>query len=184
MPHASIRWRAGAPAAAASLLLCALAARQPAATAGGQATPPPLDVSITVDAAETRGPLEPIYRFFGADEPNYTYMEDGRRLLGYIGALGRPQAYFRSHSLMVTGDGTPALKWGSTNMYTEDAEGRPVYDWTIVDRIFDALLENGVKPYVQIGFMPKALSTRPDPYRHAWKPGDRFLYALEAFRLA
>jgi len=64
-----------------------------------------------------------------------------------------------------------ALKWGSTNAYSEDAGGRPVYDWTIVDRIFDSLVERGVRPYVEIGFMPRAMSTRPDPYRHEWRPG-------------
>jgi xylan 1,4-beta-xylosidase len=128
-------------------------------------------VTIRVDAAQPRGELKPIYRFFGADEPNYAYMKDGKKLLRDIGRLGEPQEYFRAHSLLVTGDGTPALKWGSTNAYTEDAAGRPIYDWTIVDRIFDAYLANGVKPYAQIGFMPQALSTKPEPYQHEWRPG-------------
>ena len=83
-----------------------------------------LPVTITVDAAQPQGPLKPIYRFFGADEPNYSYMKDGRRLLRDIGRLGEAPAYFRTHSLLVTGDGTPALKWGSTNVYTEDAAGQ------------------------------------------------------------
>ena len=48
--------------------------------------------------------------------------------------------------------------------------GKPVYDWTIVDRIFDTYLERGVKPYVQIGFMPKAMSIKPEPYQHMWTP--------------
>ena len=134
----------------------------------------PFTVSVAIDASRPIGAFKPIHRFFGGDEPNYTYMEDGKKLLGHIGRLGSPQAFFRAHSLMVTGDGTPALKWGSTNMYTEDGSGRPVYDWTIVDRIFDALLENNVKPYVQIGFMPKALSRKPEPYQHTWKPGDPY----------
>ncbi len=143
--------------------------------AGGQDRPAtPFAVSMSVDASDRKGLLAPIYRFFGADEPNYTYMEDGLALLREIGRLGAPQEYFRAHSMMVSGDGTPALKWGSTNIYTEDAQGRPVYDWTIVDRIFDAQLKNGVKPYVQIGFMPEALSTNPVPYRHFWKPGDPY----------
>jgi xylan 1,4-beta-xylosidase len=43
-----------------------------------------------------------------------------------------------------------------------------------VDRIFDAYLASGVKPYVQIGFMPKALSTHPEPYQHQWRPGDPY----------
>ncbi|MBI5768645.1 MAG: beta-xylosidase [Verrucomicrobia bacterium] len=131
----------------------------------------PLPVTIRVDASKTFGELKPIYRFFGADEPNYATMKDGRKLLRDIGNLGAPQEYFRAHSLLCTGDGTPALKWGSTNIYTEDAAGRPIYDWTIVDRIFDAYLANGVKPYAQIGFMPKALSIKPDPYQHEWRPG-------------
>jgi xylan 1,4-beta-xylosidase len=128
-------------------------------------------VTISVDAAKTHGELKPIYRFFGADEPNYATMKDGRKLLHDIGQLGEPQEYFRAHSLLVTGDGTPALKWGSTNAYTEDAQGNSIYDWAIVDRIFDAYLANGVKPYAQIGFMPEAMSTHPQPYQHAWRPG-------------
>lgn len=150
--------------AAAALALVAPGVRAQAAAAA-------LPVSIRVDATNPRGELKPIYRFFGADEPNYAYMKDGRRLLRDIGQLGEPQEYFRTHSLLVTGDGTPALKWGSTNVYTEDAQGRPVYDWTIVDRIFDAGLAAGVKPYAQIGFMPKALSVKPEPYQHEWRPG-------------
>ena len=85
--------------------------------------------------------------------------------------LGQPQVYFRTHNLLNTGDGTPALKWGSTNVYTEDSRGRPVYDWTIVDRIFETYLARGVKPYAQIGFMPQALSVHPEPYQHEWRPG-------------
>ena len=131
-------------------------------------------VDIDVDAATAHGPFQPIYRFFGADEPNYAYLPDGQVLLGDIGSLGPAQPYFRAHNLMVTGDGEPALKWGSTNMYREDARGNAVYDWTIVDRIFDTYLEHGVKPYVQIGFMPRDLSSRPEPYRHQWRPGDPY----------
>jgi xylan 1,4-beta-xylosidase len=128
-------------------------------------------VTIQVDAAKTRGELVPIWRFFGADEPNYATMKDGRKLLSALGEL-RPRAvYFRTHNLLNTGDGTPALKWGSTNAYTEDEQGKPVYDWRGIDRIFDAYLERGVRPYVQIGFMPKALSRKPEPYQHEWRPG-------------
>jgi len=78
---------------------------------------------------------------FGYDEPNYTYMPHGRKLVGELAALPAAPAYFRTHSLLVTGDGQPALKWGSTNAYTEDATGRPVYDFAILDRIFDTYLQ-------------------------------------------
>ena len=140
-------------------------------TFAADSAPASFPVTIRVDAAKPGAELKPIYRFFGADEPNYAYMKDGKKLLRDIGQLGEPQEYFRAHSLLVTGDGTPALKWGSTNAYTEDARGNPIYDWTIVDRIFDTYLARGVKPYAQIGFMPQALSTKPDPYQHEWRPG-------------
>jgi xylan 1,4-beta-xylosidase len=131
-------------------------------------------VRITIDAAQSLGELKPIWRFFGADEPNYATMKDGRKLLAELGALRPSQVYFRAHNLLCTGDGSPALKWGSTNLYTEDAQGRPVYDWTIVDRIFDTYLARGVRPYVEVGFMPQALSIRPEPYQHDWRPGASF----------
>jgi xylan 1,4-beta-xylosidase len=53
-------------------------------------------------------------------------------------------------------------------VYTEDAVGRAAYDWTILDKIFDAYRAARITPFVEIGFMPKALSTHPDPYRHDW----------------
>ena len=134
----------------------------------------PFPVSIRVDAAKSTGPLKPIWRFFGADEPNYAYMPSGRKLIADQGKLAPKRVYFRAHNLLTTGDGTPALKWGSTNAYTEDANGKPVYDWTIVDRIFDTYLERGVKPYVQIGFMPKAMSIKPEPYQHMWTPTAKY----------
>jgi xylan 1,4-beta-xylosidase len=125
-------------------------------------------VSIQVNADRKLGPLRPIYRFFGADEPNYAYMKDGEKLLRKLGDLGQEQVFFRTHNLLVTGDGTPALKWGSTNAYTEDEHGKPIYNWTIIDRIFDTYLKQNIKPYVQIGFTPQAMSTHPQPYQHRW----------------
>jgi beta-xylosidase len=63
---------------------------------------------------------------------------------------------------------------GSTNAYTEDASGRPQYDWTIVDRILDTYVERKMKPLLELGFMPEALSSHPTPYRHHWQPGDNY----------
>jgi xylan 1,4-beta-xylosidase len=128
-------------------------------------------VKITVDAGKSEKPVNPVWRFFGADEPNYATMKDGRTTLATLGGLAPGRIYFRTHNLLTSGDGTPAFKWGSTNIYTEDAEGRPVYNWTIVDHIFDTYRARGVKPYVEIGFMPKALSIHPEPYQHDWRPG-------------
>jgi xylan 1,4-beta-xylosidase len=128
-------------------------------------------VAIRIDASAPRGPMSPMWAWFGYDEPNYTYMKDGRELLSELAALSPGPVYVRAHNLLTSGDGTPALKWGSTNAYTEDASGQPRYDWTIVDRILDTYLERKMKPFVQIGFMPEALSSKPVPYKHDWAPG-------------
>jgi xylan 1,4-beta-xylosidase len=132
------------------------------------------NVTMRVDVSRPIGPLRDIWRFFGADEPNYAYMRHGKKLIAELGELKPQNVYFRAHSLLCSGDGTPALKWGSTGVYNEDADGNPIYDWTILDRIFDTYLEHGVRPYAQIGFMPKALSTRPEPYQHAWTPKAKY----------
>ena len=131
-------------------------------------------VKINIDLSKTKEKMKPIYAWFGYDEPNYTYMKDGKKLLSEIAALSPVPVYVRAHSLLVTGDGIPNLKWGSTNAYTEDAQGNPIYDWTIIDQIFDTYVQRGMKPLAQIGFMPEALSTHPVPYKHNWKPGDKY----------
>ena len=128
-------------------------------------------MTIRVDAARTVGPFKPIYAYFGYDEPNYTYTNNGRKLVGELAAMSGAPVYIRTHFLLATGDGTPGLKWGSTNAYTEDASGKPVYDFAIIDRIFDTYLQAGAKPFVEIGFMPQALSSRPEPYSSIWIPG-------------
>ena len=130
--------------------------------------------TITVDFAKETGQMKPIWAWFGYDEPNYTYMKDGKKLLSELAALSPVPVYVRTHSMLVSGDGTAALKWGSTNAYTEDAAGNPVYNWSITDSIFDTYIKRGMKPLAQIGFMPEALSSHPVPYRHHWKPGDNY----------
>jgi xylan 1,4-beta-xylosidase len=126
---------------------------------------------INVDLNGEIAPMKPIWAWFGYDEPNYTYMKDGKKLLSEIAALSPVPVYVRAHNLLTSGDGTPALKWGSTNIYTEDEQGNPVYNYKIVDSIFDTYIKRGMKPLAQIGFMPEALSIHPQPYQHQWKPG-------------
>lgn len=132
---------------------------------------PDTTVILHINLADRIAPMEPVWAWFGYDEPNYTYMKDGKKLLTEISKLSPVPVYVRTHSLLVSGDGVAALKWGSTNAYTEDASGNPVYDWTIIDRIFDTYVERGMKPLAQMGFMPEALSPKPQPYKHNWSPG-------------
>ena len=132
---------------------------------------PPFPVTVQVDAAQSIGTLPPIWRFFGADEPNYATRPQGARLLTELGALRPGEIYFRAHNLMTTGDGTADFKWGSTNLYTEQ-DGAPIYDFTIVDRILDTYIARGLHPYLELGFMPAVLSSAPSdvPYRRVWSP--------------
>lgn len=128
----------------------------------------PDTVVLKVDLSVETGKMNPAWAWFGYDEPNYSYMKDGKKLLSEIAALSPVPVYIRTHNLLTTGDGSASLKWGSTNVYTEDRNGNPVYDWTIIDKIFDTFIERGMKPLVELGFMPEALSVKPVPYRHSW----------------
>jgi xylan 1,4-beta-xylosidase len=131
----------------------------------------PASIHIQVEADQEKGPWKPIWNYFGYDEPNYTYSPNGKKLLRELAALSPVPVYVRTHNLFTSGDGSGSLKWGSTNVYTEDASGKPIYDWTIVDRIFDTYHELGMKPLVELGFMPQALSVKPEPYRHNFPDG-------------
>ncbi len=140
-------------------------------SAFSSAQPAPQRVSIQVHFDQSDGPLPPTWNYFGYDEPNYTYAPNGRKLLGELAALSPVPVYVRVHNIFTTGDGSSSLKWGSTNVYTEDASGEPIYSWAILDRIFDTFHALGIKPLVEVGFMPEALSTHPEPYRHNFPQG-------------
>jgi xylan 1,4-beta-xylosidase len=131
------------------------------------AAPRPASVNVSVDATAAGPPLERVWPFHGYDEINYTTVPEGTALLGAIAAAHTAPVHVRSHFLLNTGDGTPAMKWGSTNVYTEDAAGNPIYDWTLTDGIMDTITAAGAFPFVEIGFMPEALSTHPKPYRNS-----------------
>ena len=153
---------------AGPLLLCATLHGQGAIPS--PATPPLADpVAMQVDLASPIGPYKAIYSWFGYDEGNYTTMRDGRKLLGELHDLSPVPVYIRAHHLLTSGDGQPELKWSSTNVYSEDASGKPIYDFRILDGIFDAYKAAGVRPMVELGFMPRDLAaTLPDrhePYQ-------------------
>ncbi len=125
-------------------------------------------VTIDVDATNLAPPLKPVWAYFGYDESNYTTHPEAVELLSDLAAMHAPDPVrVRSHFLFNTGDGTAKLKWGSTNIYTEDAQSNPIYDYSIIDSIMDAALDAGVYPMFQFGFMPKSLSTQPEPYENS-----------------
>jgi xylan 1,4-beta-xylosidase len=131
-------------------LLCALAIHSPAQT---QST-----VAIQVDLAKPQGPYKPIYSWFGYDESNYTTTKYGKQLLRELHDLSPVPVYIRAHHLLTSGNGTAELKWSSSNVFTLDASGKPVYDFTITDQTFDEFQRAGVRPMVELGFMPRDLA--------------------------
>jgi xylan 1,4-beta-xylosidase len=119
---------------------------------------------VTVHTDRVVGEIRPIWNYFGYDEAGTTLTREGRHLLGELNTLSDEPIRIRVHHLLTSGDGTLALKWSSTNVYTEDAAGNPRYDWTRLDAIMDELTRPGLEPFVQASFMPQALSSRPEPY--------------------
>jgi len=127
----------------------------------------PATVNVSVDATAAGTPLERVWAFHGYDEINYATAPEGRALLATIAAAHSAPVHVRNHFLLNSGDGTPALKWGSTDVYREDAAGNPVYSWALTDGIMDTISGVGALPFVELGFMPEALSAQPTPYRNS-----------------
>jgi len=144
-----------------SLLGLALLALSSAASAQNPTATP---VSVTVDLAKTIGPYKPIYAWFGYDEANFTTMPGGKALLRELRDLSPVPVHVRTHFLLASGDGVAALKWSSTNVYSEDAAGKPVYDFKIIDAIFDEYRAAGVTPMFELGFTPKVMVSADGPY--------------------
>ena len=132
-----------------------------------------IPIRIQVDASASIGEMRPFWSYFGYDEPNYTTRKDGQKLLSELTKLGPTTVYVRTHNLLTSKGNSlgPDLKWGFTDAYKEDANGNPIYNWIIVDSIIDTYIKRGIKPLMEIGFMPKDLSSKPEPYEHTWSKG-------------
>lgn len=160
------------PGAIGTACLAAILVATAGAAQGPNAGTP---AALEVDLGQAVGDMYPMWAYIGYDEPNYTYSWEGKKLLTEFAELSPVPVYVRAHNMLTTDEGPrSSFKWGSTNAYTEDENGNPVYDWTFVDSIVDTWVERGMKPLMEIGFMPKALSTQPEPYRHDWEPGDPY----------
>src|SRR4051812_47024923 len=121
--------------------------------------------AVSVDLGKSLGAYKPIYSWFGYDEANFTTGRDGKKLLRELRDLSPVPVFVRAHHLLTSGDGVAELKWSSTNIYREDASGKPVYDFAILDGIFDEYKAAGVVPMVELGFMPKDLTSGTNDYQ-------------------
>ena len=95
-------------------------------------------------------------QMFGSGRANlamrWSYRDDLRSVKQITGF-----GYVRFHAIFDDENG----------VYSEDKQGNAVYNWSYVDHIYDGLLANGVRPYVEISFMPKALAAQLD-YQPFW----------------
>src|ERR1039457_4904124 len=62
-----------------------------------------------------------------------------------------------------------AIFHDEVGIYDEDAQGHAVYNFSYVDQIYDGLLANGVRPFVELSFMPKKLAARDAPHAFWYK---------------
>src|SRR5262245_46077425 len=98
-----------------------------------------MDARIRVDCEDQRGPLRRIWASIGYDEINWTYTPRGRALYRTLGDLAEVPYHVRNHNALTSGNGLSEPARGSTNVYQEAPGGAAVYDWTLVDRIYDMI---------------------------------------------
>jgi xylan 1,4-beta-xylosidase len=113
--------------------------------------------TVTVDAHAATTPLPHFWeQMFGSGRANLSLRAQYRDDLQTV-KLATGFQYVRFHAILDDENG----------VYDEDAQGNPKYNFSYVDQVYDGLLANGVKPYVEISFMPKKLAARLD-YHAFW----------------
>lgn len=117
-----------------------------------------MPADITIDCGSPIGPLRPIWASFGYDELNWTATPRGKRNLARLSPILGPGATVRAHNIFTSGNGRAVAHWSSGNVYHEDADGNPFYDFRIVDEAFDAWVAAGLRPIVELGFCPYPLT--------------------------
>jgi xylan 1,4-beta-xylosidase len=63
-----------------------------------------------------------------------------------------------------------AIFHDEVGLYDEDAAGKPVYNFSYVDQIYDGLLQAGVRPFIELSFMPRKLAAENDVHAFWYKP--------------
>ncbi len=133
--------------------LCLLVA-SPSATA--QASPE----TVTIDAHSAAKPFPHFWeQMFGSGRAVLSMRDSYRQDLRQVKQI-TDFRYVRFHAILND----------EVGVYTEDRQGKPVYNFDYVDQIYDGLLDNGVKPFVELSFMPKLLAARLDYHPFWYKP--------------
>ena len=113
--------------------------------------------TITVDANAPTTPFPHFWeQMFGSGRANLAMRADYRKDMRTVKSV-TDFRYVRFHGILDD----------DNDVYSEDAQGNPVYNFSYVDQIYDGLLAEGVRPFVEISFMPKSLASRMD-YQAFW----------------
>ncbi len=113
---------------------------------------------VTVDPSAPGTPFPHVWeQMFGSGRAVLALREDYRRDLRAVHeATGF--RYIRFHGIFDDAMG----------VYDEDAQGNAIYNWSYVDQVYDGLLAAGVRPFVELGFMPKKLASDPNDVQFFW----------------
>ena len=115
--------------------------------------------TISIDAKGATTPFPHFWeQMFGSGRAALSLRDSYRRDLREVRAITGFK-YVRFH----------AIFQDELGVYDEDAQGRPIYNWSYVDQIYDGLLDDGVKPYIELGFMPKKMAARQDLHAFWYK---------------
>ena len=123
-------------------------------------SPNPANEVVNVDLSAPSTPFPHFWeQMFGSGRANLSMRESYRRDLDWVHAITGFE-FVRFHAIFHDENG----------VYDEDAQGNPVYNFSYVDQIYDGLLAHGVKPFVEISFMPKKLAASPVLHAFWYKP--------------
>ena len=128
-----------------------------------EAQAPSTSAANEIVGVDLSAPTTPFPHFweqmFGSGRANLTLRDSYRRDLDWTREITAFK-YVRFHAIFQDENG----------VYDEDAQGNPVYNFSYVDQIYDGLLAHGVKPFVEISFMPKKLAASPVLHAFWYKP--------------
>ena len=114
--------------------------------------------TVSIDAKAPATPFPHFWeKMFGSGRAELTMRDSYRTDMREVKAITGFQ-YVRFHAIL----------HDELGVYDEDASGNPIYNFSYVDQIYDGLLANEVKPFVEISFMPKKLASRPEDLHAFW----------------
>ena len=116
--------------------------------------------TVVVDVQTPGRPFPHFWeRMFGSGRAILTLRESYRRDLREVKEATGFE-YVRFH----------AIFHDEVGLYDEDAAGQPIYNFSYIDQIYDGLLENGVRPFVELSFMPRKLAAQPALHAFWYRP--------------